>query len=482
MAFGLGFSNFSFLKPENDEEMQLVFSIGKAAAEKHGKNPSSEIKQQVQEEISGAIQQSRSQGQGDPNDSQFMQPDPMGGMDMSSSQSRSASLGMSAGGGLNVPELLKHELHRQDINPYKYLNEDYPPPPEQSNEDFGFGDFSTFDKIAGGAGLTAAVLGAFGVGGRSGRNPLGAISKYGLGRAMSAPQRFRDSQDRENELEVGNFERQNKVLGQNVQQDQFNAVQGMNLGSFGLRAATNERIGGNQKRITEHERLYRLTSYYQREGIPFEKWSPDAQSWWNTKGSPDPDETKTLTSGQLSSIAGKEFDSKQAGFQTQFEDYLKTNYRGAYDDRLQSDDSFAGLAAAAKTGEGGLGLITEKRPWYESDIYGPDPQAAQLADSAMFYRDESNKPPYQLERAGNAEWVRAHTPDLGKTGQRGFVPGDLRADVEIPPSNQKRLALARELGANTVRKAFELAKSYYDSGEFTKADYDEFIRDMKAAK
>lgn len=183
MAVG-GLSSFNFLKPETEDEFQLVLSMGSKALKRHGKKPSAQIKQRVQTEINQAIADSRggavagnlSRTLGPHDFSQDLLVDPVAPDPTITNRIGTAEniYGIQTGRAL-----------------------------EEANEPFGFGDVSTFDKIAGGAGLAAAILGATGVGGRGARGGLAAVSRFGLGRALSAPERFRKGQERTLRSELG---------------------------------------------------------------------------------------------------------------------------------------------------------------------------------------------------------------------------------------------------------------------------------------
>lgn len=492
MAFGLGLNvGFKPLKPEDDDEMNIVMSIGHKFAQRHGK-PTPQRKRQAEEEINDAISQYRSR--------KYSQS--MTGSDMAT----------------NLAEpLMQHDFSTdlmQDpvsIDP-NVMNDigtaetmygiNTRRAHEKASVPWDMGEMSTLEKVAGGAGLAAMGLGMAGVGGRRNQAMLGAVSKHGLGYALGAPGRYRQRQDRtlQSELaqaQAGRYE----ALGQpKAQQQQFEYDQDYNedlfsrgktrgdflLRASGLQQSAQEDEGG--RGISEKERLYRLTSKYQRQGLPFERWSPDAQSFWNTYGSPDPDETSALSAAQLEKIAEDEFKQKGLGFATQFQDLAKELNPSKYEEWLASSRQprISELNTMAQAGEIGTRVpqSTGGFDFLSKDTFTKNEELAALGDSTMHYRSQANVPGYQVDRLSDPAWVASKQARVKIPKTRGYVSGQQRSVQEIPPDTSARKRIAADLvGAPaTIREAFDLAQERYESGDWSQAAYDEFIQEMWDAK
>jgi len=238
----------SQIQPETQEEVNLVVEMGKAAFQKYGK-ATPENKKKVQAEIGQALTEKR-------------------GRDQSGGQQPSIDGPLQS----EYPNVsFSHSTSTEDMmNPALYPNQDralsnanydfadgmmpeYNPEIERGmadakvkgNRDFGWGDVSTLDKVAGGVGAGAAILGAFGVGGKHRNNPLSAISKAGLGYAMGSDDRFYAGKKRELNRDMAPLEAESNI---------YNAQSKAWVNKENDQLAKN-RIGLDASKIGQNERM-----------------------------------------------------------------------------------------------------------------------------------------------------------------------------------------------------------------------------------
>lgn len=186
MAFGLGLNlGFQSLKPEDDEEMKLVLSIGGEFAKKYGK-PTPELKRQAQEEINGALSDYRRR--------KYSQS--MTGPDMASNLAEPLMQHDFSAGLMQDPPEIDPSVMSNIGTAETLYGINTRRAHEKAAVPWDMGKTSTFEKVSGVAGLAAMGLGMAGVGGKRGQAMLGAVSKQGLGYALGAPQRYRQRQDR----------------------------------------------------------------------------------------------------------------------------------------------------------------------------------------------------------------------------------------------------------------------------------------------
>lgn len=432
MAFGLGLNlGFQSLKPEDDEEMKLVLSIGSEFAKKYGK-PTPELKRRAQEEINGALSDYRRR--------RYSQS--MTGPDMASNLAEPLMQHDFSAGLMQDPPEIDPSVMSNIGTAETLYGINTRRAHEKAAQPWDMGEMSTFEKVAGIGGLVATGLGMAGVGGKRTQAALGAVGKRGLGHALGAPQRYRQRQDRtlQSELaqaQAGRYEALGIPRAQQQQYEYDKEYSGdmfgrdETRGDFLLRAAGQKqsadelkaRQTGRGRYIPYDKQLYYEALQYMERGGTRERMefvlSPAHAAVYEDYGpigDPPPSE---LTASQLSELAGKEFEAKQEGFQTQFQDYMGTHYPDEYQGWLRGlNPALSDLAETAKSPD----LMLEDKQWPQSNIYGADPTAASLADSMMHYRDMTNLPGYQLERAADEDWVSARQPKLKGKSKRRWAP------------------------------------------------------------